>query len=554
MECFNINMSYVYLSLGSNLDDRIKNIKKAIREISKISKIIKISPFYITKPMYYENQPYFINCIVKIKTKITPNILILKLLNIEQKIGRVRTFKNAPRIIDIDIIYYDKIIMNTNDLKIPHPKRLERIFVLKPLLDIEPNLKDPLTQNTVRQELKKLKTSFILKVPQNYQQSVEFLSLLNPRKKNDFKTDYIKQALNAIGNPQDSLKNIIHITGSVGKSSTALYISKILSKEGFSTAIYISPHIKDVRERIILNNKIIRKNEFTKILIDILSKSIHLCSAFEYLTVIAIKFFSYNKPDFSIIEVGMGGRNDATNIFNKTTAVFTTITKEHTKYLGKSLKEIALNKADIIKEKSKVFISSYNNKDVINVIKTISERKNAAFYISPKLNEKNIEKNNFFLSKWICENILNKKINIDFFQINLPSRLQKTNHLQRDILLDGAHTPISIKKLLENIDIKKYSVCLCSFMKDKNYKKCINEIIKKDFKKIIITKSFSPRSFNPDKIRIKCKRFYKIKDIQKAFRKAISLGNVLVCGSLYFCGDILSLIKKEKRIYLNELI
>lgn len=254
-------MEKVYLSLGSNIGDRIENIKKAIKEISSISRIEKISDFYITEPMYFKSQPYFINCALKIETKYNPTELIKKLLSIEKKLGRKRIFKNGPRIIDIDIIYYGKERINEKNLVIPHPKRLERAFVIKPILDIEPTIKDIMLKKNLNDILKGLKQE-IIKVPKNYNESLIFLKELKPRKKSDFTTDYIRDTLKRIGKPQKKLKKIIHITGSVGKTSTALYISKILKNIGFTTSTYISPHINDIRERITVNQKKNNKERF----------------------------------------------------------------------------------------------------------------------------------------------------------------------------------------------------------------------------------------------------------------------------------------------------
>ncbi|MCX7641659.1 MAG: 2-amino-4-hydroxy-6-hydroxymethyldihydropteridine diphosphokinase [Elusimicrobiales bacterium] len=547
-------MSSVYLSLGSNLEDRIKNIKKAINLIAKFSKIKKISSFYITQPMYYINQPYFINCVIEIITSIPPKNLLDKLLKIENKLGRKRTFKNSPRTIDIDIIYYDNKIIKTNYLKIPHPKRLERNFVMIPLYEINPKLKDPETSNLIQDEIKNLKSNYIIKLPTDYNEIIEFLSSLKPRAKKDFNTLYIKKSLKLLGNPQNKLKNIIHITGSVAKTSTALYIEKILRKYGFSTACYISPHIEDIRERITINGKMISKKEFTDIFIDIISKSAYIHSVFEYLTIIAIKYFSYKNPQFSIIEVGMGGSNDATNIFKKTKAVFTKITLEHKKFLGKTIKEITKNKAGIIKKKSDVFVSSLNNKIVIDTLEKICKSKNAKLYISPNFGKIDTIKYNFNFSKWVIENVLDKNLNCSFFPLKLKARKQIIFYKGRKILLDGAHTPISIKMLLLNIDDNEFKTCLCSFMKDKNYKRCIKIILEKNFKNIIITKSLSPRTFEPEKLEIDDKRILIEKDLKLALIKAIRKGNVVICGSLYLCGDIISILKNKKNIHLNELI
>ncbi len=543
----------VYLSLGSNTGSRIDIINSAIKDIEKIAEIKKISSFYITHPMYYIDQPYFINCALKIKTNLEPSKLLEKLLCIEKKLGRVRSFKNAPRTIDIDIIYYGKEIIDESILKIPHPKRIERIFVLKPLSDIAPHFKDPLTGNTITKMLEKLKTKFILKIPQNYEESLQFLSLLKPRDKNDFKTSYIKESLKALDNPQNKIGKIIHITGSEGKTSTAFYISKILQKYGYKTALYTSPHIVDIRERIRFNNRMISKTDFSNILKSVISSSIHIHSVFEYLTLIAFKYFSKVKPDFSVIEVGMGGLNDATNVFEKSYSVFTHISIEHSKYLGKSLRKITENKAGIIKENSTIFVSNKNSKDVLKILEKNANQKNSFLYRQPQNSESKINDFNLNFAKWICEKILLKKLEVKDIKLKILARKQKIRFKGRDIILDGAHTPYSFKKLMKEIEPKIYNVCLCGFMKDKKVNQCLNIVLKKRFKKIILTQSLSPRTVKIEEIKIKDRRIIKIKSLKEAFLTALKYGNVCACGSLYLCGDILSIIKRKKRIYFKEL-
>ncbi len=543
----------VYLSLGSNIGSRIDKIESAIKCISKISEIKKISSFYITSPMYYVNQPYFINCALKIKTDIEPIQLIKKILQIEKNLGRIRTFKNGPRIIDIDIVYYGSKVIDKSILQIPHPKRLERTFVLKPISDIEPSLKDPLTNKTISQMLTNLNTQELIKLPENYNESLKFLSSLKPRNKNDFKIDYMKETLKAIGNPQDKIGRIIHITGSEGKTSTAIYISKILQKNGYRTALYTSPHIIDIRERIRFNGKMISKKNFLTTLRYVISSSPHIHSAFEYLTLVALKYFSQISADFSIIEVGMGGVNDATNVFEKSYCVFTHISNEHSKYLGRSIKKIAENKAGIIKENSKCFISNANSREVIKIIEKKAREKNCYIYIQPDKLESDIYYSNLNLAKWICERILYRRIKYKDIRIKIPARKQKIKYKGREIILDGAHTPYSIKKIMSKINTEKYRVCLCGFMRDKKVYRCLGEIIKKGFKKIIITQSLSPRTMRVEEIKTNERKIAKIKLLKKAFSKALKYGNICVLGSLYLCGDIISIIKGKKRIYLNEL-
>lgn len=546
-------MKKVYLSLGSNIGDRISNIEKAIKKIRKISKIISISSFYISEPMYFKKQPYFINCALEIETKLTPTELLERILLIEKKLGRKRKFKNGPRTIDIDIIYYEDIIINEKNLNIPHPKRLERAFVLKPILEINPKITDPIIRKKLKAILKSLKQT-IIKIPKNYTESLLFLKELKPRKVNDFTTRYIKDTLKKLNDPQKKIKKIIHITGSVAKTSTAMYISKILKRIGFKTSTYISPHINDIRERIIIDGKKISKSEFYQNLKKIISKAQHIHSVFEYLTIIAILSLSKRKIDYNVVEVGMGGLNDATNVFEKSSQVFTLITTEHKKFLGKNIKQIVENKSGIIKKNSMIFVSSLNRKKTIDIISKKATKLNSKIFTSPKFKTKDFEEYNFFFSKWIVEKLTKKKVSIDFFKLNLPGRNQIIKHNKKEIIIDGAHTPISVRRFLNNINEEKYPICLCSFMRDKDYIKCIKEILKKGFKKIIITKSLSPRSFNPYTLKVNDKRIIIEENIEKAFYKALRLGNTVICGSLYLAGDINSIVKKRKNIHLPELI
>lgn len=532
-------MAFSYIAIGSNLGDRLENIKKSISLISEKNKIIKVSNFYITKPMYYLNQPYFVNCVIKIKTNLKPYELLNLLLNIELKLGRKRVFKNHPRTIDLDILYYDDLVINTTQLKLPHPLIHERLFVLKPMGDISLDFFDPMRKKRIIDMMNKFSDD-ILKVPSNYKECIDFLMSLKPYKKKDITVSFIKDTLNVLKNPQNKLKNVIHITGSCGKTSTAKYINDILTKLGFKTVLYSSPHILDIRERICYCNKKISEKDFLKNLISIISLSKHIHSVFEYLTLIAIIYFSERKHDFSIIEVGMGGLNDATNIFNKSISVFTTITTEHKNWLGKTLKEITINKSGIIKKNSLTFISGFNRKSTIKIISKIAMQKNNKVYVYQSSNIDDINKFNFMYSSFIVSKITKRAIDLNF---SPPfARNSELSFKDRKILFDGAHTPISMKILLRFIKKMDYKICLLSFMKDKNYNRMLELVIKSNiFEKIIVTSSYSYRTINP--LSIKTKKVTIIKDIKKALDYVLSLNkNFVVTGSLYFCSDIYNLL------------
>lgn len=125
-----------FIGIGTNIGDRDNNIKNALIEISEIAKIRKKSSIHETKPIGYIDQNDFLNMVIEIETKLRPLDLIIKLQEIEHKVGRVKNIKNGPRIIDLDILTYGDEIINEPNLTIPHPRMHERDFVMKPLKEI----------------------------------------------------------------------------------------------------------------------------------------------------------------------------------------------------------------------------------------------------------------------------------------------------------------------------------------------------------------------------------------------------------------------------------
>ncbi|MBU6468072.1 MAG: 2-amino-4-hydroxy-6-hydroxymethyldihydropteridine diphosphokinase [Betaproteobacteria bacterium] len=131
-------MSQVFIGLGSNLEEPEQQLKQAIHALAntKNCKLIHTSPFYLTKPVGYLNQPDFINAVVEIDTSLSPKELLKEIQHIEQQHGRVRTFQNAPRTLDLDILAFDQLRYQDDELTIPHPRMHNRAFVLIPFNDI----------------------------------------------------------------------------------------------------------------------------------------------------------------------------------------------------------------------------------------------------------------------------------------------------------------------------------------------------------------------------------------------------------------------------------
>lgn len=138
-------MALVYIGLGSNLGDRLINIKNACKELLQNSNIILVKSGSIeeTDPVDYLDQQPFLNQIILVETNILPDNLLTELKSIEIRLGREKTILKGPRIIDLDILLYDNTIQNTSELTIPHPEIKNRLFILKHLVEIDPDLIDP---------------------------------------------------------------------------------------------------------------------------------------------------------------------------------------------------------------------------------------------------------------------------------------------------------------------------------------------------------------------------------------------------------------------------
>lgn len=133
-------MNKVYLGLGSNIGESRKNIESALLLLEKKVKILNKSSYYETEPVGFKDQPWFLNLVVECQTDLTPNELLDYTQSIERQMKRVKTILNGPRIIDIDILLYDDIEIESERLTVPHPRMRERAFVMVPLFELSPNL------------------------------------------------------------------------------------------------------------------------------------------------------------------------------------------------------------------------------------------------------------------------------------------------------------------------------------------------------------------------------------------------------------------------------
>jgi 2-amino-4-hydroxy-6-hydroxymethyldihydropteridine diphosphokinase len=146
-------MNTVFLALGSNIENRKQHIEKAIVLLREKINDITVAPLYETKPRYFENQNNFLNTVLSGCTELEPQELLQFTKTVQKKVGRVERFRNGPREIDIDILFYDNVVYKDEELEIPHPRLQERDFVLQPFSDINPDFSHPVLKKTIRELL-----------------------------------------------------------------------------------------------------------------------------------------------------------------------------------------------------------------------------------------------------------------------------------------------------------------------------------------------------------------------------------------------------------------
>ena len=136
-------MATAFIGLGANLGDRAATLREAARRLGALGHITAVSSLYETEPVGFREQPPFLNAVIAVETALSSRDVFHALIAIEHDLGRIRSFRNAPRTLDLDVLLVDDLVLNTPDLILPHPRMHERAFVLAPLAEIAPDVRHP---------------------------------------------------------------------------------------------------------------------------------------------------------------------------------------------------------------------------------------------------------------------------------------------------------------------------------------------------------------------------------------------------------------------------
>ena len=341
----------------------------------------------------------------------------------------------------------------------------------------------------------------------------------------------IIKACNFLDNPHKKFKSI-HIAGTNGKGSTAHLISSILQEAGFKTGLYTSPHLKDFRERIKINGVKISENDVISFVTTNKKnfEKINM-SFFEYTVALAFDHFAKEKVDIAIIETGLGGRLDSTNIISPEISVITNIGYDHMNLLGNSLKQISIEKAGIIKEKTPVLVGRKQIETETVFEEKASQKNTSVFYAKQnevKFNVPNYQKENINTSisaiKILDWKISNQEINDGIKNVNQNTGLRgrwETLSKNPKIICDTGHNVDGISNIISQLKQIKFNKLHIVFgtVNDKKINDILN-LLPKDAK-YYFCKAKIDRALNADKLKSIANEYKLIGESFESVEKAL---------------------------------
>lgn len=396
--------------------------------------------------------------------------------------------------------------------------------------------------------------------------------------------DNITLLMARLGNPEDKLQ-IIHIGGTNGKGSTSAFISNVLKENGYKVGCFNSPYLVTPRENIRINNENINEEDFlncvTKVIetAKVLKAEGHEPSYFEIMVGVAFTYFYEKQVDFVVLEVGLGGALDGTNVIKKSlVSVMTKISIDHKDFLGDTLTSIATQKAGIIKENGLV-VTGVQEAEAMTVLKKTCEEKKAKLVEADcnavkvtkltqdgttfELNGESYQLGligahqayNCAIALAVVKELQEKGVQLEeakvkkaLLETKWEGRFEKIGEKPL-FFIDGAHNVDGIMALRDTITAlkKRYTIGIVGILKDKEVDEML-ELIAPCFETLIVTTPHNPRAMNAetlgDKIRSYGKEVYETSDIHKAKEKALEVAalheesQIIGFGSLYMIGEL----------------
>lgn len=392
--------------------------------------------------------------------------------------------------------------------------------------------------------------------------ALEFMhtrSLKNVEQKN------LQAVLNKYNNVEKQLKTV-HVTGTNGKGSTSKMVNDILIAANYKVGLFTSPHMVVANDRIRINNEYICDQDLMDYINyfyqDIINFNLNF---FQVYVLIMFQYFYDKQVDLAVIEVGIGGRLDSTNVIDSLVSIITNINYDHTKKLGNSLKDIAYEKSGIIKNNSTT-ITMVSDKSLLEIIKKQVDNKDGelivltaadsvlandklAFTFNYKDYQLNSQAKYQVLNAQIAitaVNILKDKHNYKISDNDIKTGLDNFSWVGRfekisqypSITLDGAHNIGGIKALIKSIDLNKKYVVIFSALKDKDYLEMLEHLMA-SFTEVVFCEFDFSRSLKKEEINFNnIRKFSKFSQALDYLNKKYPQDEILVCGSLYFISDV----------------
>lgn len=408
-----------------------------------------------------------------------------------------------------------------------------------------------------------------------YEQTLQWMFAQLPYYQNKGNSAYrpglerVEKLARYLGNPENAIK-AIHIAGTNGKGSTAHMIASVLIESGYQVGLFISPHFLDYRERITINGKKISKQYVQKFIEQHYQFLVQWkISFFEMNMGLALSYFKAKKVDYVVIEVGLGGRLDATNIAKPILSIITNIGLDHTEYLGNSLEKIALEKAGIIKPNVPILVGEKQAKTQ-KVFESVSQSKKAPLFYSK--NNLTIEKQFQNWPKYQHKNIQTAMSALKLIEkreritLNIKQGIQNTNKKttflgrwqivsrQPKVILDVAHNQEGFQEIINQLGLYSYDQLrlVMGFVKGRNHRELFEMLPQKSIWYLSsprVERAKSIAELRDDISHHPLPKYQFFKTIEQAFEKAHTEAHpndvVLVCGSTFVVAEILEKLQCE---------